>query len=398
MTAKTLKIETHDKLPNSWSHIINLYPKLFVKIQEDDIKADAAWKPTVVYLCRKLKQTIQTDNNNIHFIAIQEKLTGLLIKLYINGIIQSLQYTKLNTRKRRRARAKIDCIKENCHANKIVTSDKIMNEPTTIQRLLNACEIGDVGETRIILSDSSFDPSSHNNQALAKAIIWGHIEVINLLLQDERIRKTTSPEFIIALSQGNAELESYLKEHVYTIFSFCNNCPICLDKTDNMFTMSCLHDVHLSCVEGMIKKECPICRQKVTNWPKETLETLNENVKEYKHEVIQEEQEQIRLQHGLENNIFGIPNFTEFANILQNMPALHDGMVSPYDENDQYSNEDYIPSMNISWMNHVPHLPTFLAINMLFTQGIIQPQNLNNDMTDEEIAFQMQMEEMNQMD
>ena len=52
--------------------------------------------------------------------------------------------------------------------------------------------------------------------------------------------------------------------------SFKNNCPICLTADENMFTLSCKHDVHLECVGGMFQSCCPICRQEVTNWPEET--------------------------------------------------------------------------------------------------------------------------------
>ncbi len=168
----------------------------------------------------------------------------------------------------------------------------------SITEFLAACETGNLEKVNELLCDQTIDPAQNDNELVRTAVMWCQVDILDALLRNERVKKATTPEFLFNIAKGNGDIETYLKNNVYKLLSFCNECPICLETTADMFTMSCLHCVHLECVEGMNKKECPICRKEVTNWPEAVSDKILQNGKEYKDEVFREEQDAIRQELG----------------------------------------------------------------------------------------------------
>lgn len=69
------------------------------------------------------------------------------------------------------------------------------------QELIFASIFGDIDMVRLLLADERVDPSADNNAALRLAARNGHLEAVKLLLADERVELA---------SDKNAEYASYL--------------------------------------------------------------------------------------------------------------------------------------------------------------------------------------------
>jgi len=80
--------------------------------------------------------------------------------------------------------------------------------------------------------------------------------------------------------------------------NFNEECPICLDKDETMFTLKCKHRMHIDCAKGMLKLQCPLCRKKITTFPKEIKDKIRENEAASLREAIDEESRY--LQHSMD--------------------------------------------------------------------------------------------------
>lgn len=103
------------------------------------------------------------------------------------------------------------------------------------------------------------------------------------------INKNSSPCKKFPL-KGNEYCHFHLKESLNDV------CPICLEKEPKMYPLSCSHQLHLECCQGLMKLECPICRSQVINLPKNIVEKIKENIQKYKEEITNQETEEIRRQ------------------------------------------------------------------------------------------------------
>ena len=95
------------------------------------------------------------------------------------------------------------------------------------------------------------------------------------------------------------------------IFAVGNSCPICLEKDNTMFVLSCSHHIHLECSEGLTSPKCPLCRAFVTNWPEELKEKIEKNQEMRKMEIA--EQENAEMIESMSTNIvFVIPGYEDY--------------------------------------------------------------------------------------
>lgn len=90
---------------------------------------------------------------------------------------------------------------------------------------------------------------------------------------------------------------------VHTKVELNDPCPICLEKDGNMYPLSCLHRIHLECMEGFTKLQCPICRAKLLNIPDELRKKIEKNGEVYKEEVCEEERRELLEYLERENSI-----------------------------------------------------------------------------------------------
>lgn len=88
-------------------------------------------------------------------------------------------------------------------------------------------------------------------------------------------------------------------------------CPICLEKTGEMFSLDCFHKVHLDCCLNLISFECPLCRKKINNFPDVVKEAIDKNIIKYKDQVEKEERDTI-LREINEN----------YSSVVSNLPHL----------------------------------------------------------------------------
>ena len=75
--------------------------------------------------------------------------------------------------------------------------------------------------------------------------------------------------------------------------NFNKECPVCLDEENEMYILSCQHRAHIKCLEGMNKKECPLCRAIITNLPISVKKKIKENYENYQREKEEEDREEI---------------------------------------------------------------------------------------------------------
>jgi len=93
---------------------------------------------------------------------------------------------------------------------------------------------------------------------------------------------------------GCASLEPKCSRPAEPDSSFCKIhaevCPICLEvKKEKLFLLSCLHKFHPTCLKGMIKLECPMCRQVPINVSDDIKLSIAGNGAKYKIEKEEDE-------------------------------------------------------------------------------------------------------------
>jgi len=62
-----------------------------------------------------------------------------------------------------------------------------------------------------------------------------------------------------------------------------SNCPICFEVV-NSRKLDCGHEMHESCMSGLNKLECPLCRKTLKNIPKHIKKIITCNIKNLKPE------------------------------------------------------------------------------------------------------------------
>ncbi len=75
-------------------------------------------------------------------------------------------------------------------------------------------------------------------------------------------------------------------------------CPICLGQftpaeQSSLHVATCEHAMHQVCMDGLVKKECPICRREITNLPTDLKTKIDANATAYRQERDEEEQHEI---------------------------------------------------------------------------------------------------------
>lgn len=217
----------------------------------------------------------------------------------------------------------------------------------TKKQFLNACQKNDVETVRTFLAQTRFDPTFNKNAAVYMSMMYNSVGVLELLLKDPRIKVdigelekiADSTDVLMVLKKFKPREtpgETLLKTPTHPKPKHNSPCPICLDEEEDMFVLNCSHAIHLECASGMIKKECPICREEMKNLPQELNRKLETNAKEYKDEVIREEQEEIR------NSIRGTfqhPGVGALAFLLRNI-MREDGEMSNSNSSEQNDEEN----------------------------------------------------------
>lgn len=113
-------------------------------------------------------------------------------------------------------------------------------------------------------------------------------------------------------------LKGYKKciRHVLMTQKFYNEeCPICLgDDEKDMYPLSCLHRIHKECAKGLTKLECPLCKQKIINFPDSLVDQIKKNGKKLEQEREEEERREI-----LESMNFLIPPQMVILQVIREM-------------------------------------------------------------------------------
>lgn len=116
----------------------------------------------------------------------------------------------------------------------------------------------------------------------------------------------------------NSDVCSCHKSSRKIISVFQDKCPVCLDDDGDFFKLSCSHTIHLVCSEGLVEAKCPICREKILNFPEKLNEKISENAEKYKQEIITEETEALQFR---ENNLRQSGPQVEFISAIRDLIA-----------------------------------------------------------------------------
>jgi len=127
--------------------------------------------------------------------------------------------------------------------------------------------------------------------------------------------KTRFVQKKISTKQKSVQKKISTKEIVYN-----SECPICLEEDENLFiTKPCDHRIHLECVKGMMNSLCPMCRVKITNFPKRIADTLKNNEEKKRREDVEAEHTRILATLGR------IPAAESFLSNLRTLPLSEQG-------------------------------------------------------------------------
>lgn len=68
-------------------------------------------------------------------------------------------------------------------------------------------------------------------------------------------------------------------------------CPVCLEEIepDNMFTLSCQHEVCVKCTHSLFNLECPLCRRETTNYPEDIKNSITRNAERFQRDTEEED-------------------------------------------------------------------------------------------------------------
>lgn len=81
---------------------------------------------------------------------------------------------------------------------------------------------------------------------------------------------------------------------------FNDVCPICLEDDDGASLMRCRHQIHVLCISGATKLECPICADDLFYLPDLVKAKIEDNADRYKQEQLeQERQDLLEFQQSL---------------------------------------------------------------------------------------------------
>lgn len=93
--------------------------------------------------------------------------------------------------------------------NKVDIFAKMENDPNVfdVSPMLLAIENNHIEVVKLLLKDDRFDPVVDNNYAIRKASEHGHVEVVKLLLQDPRVDPTVDNNYTIKYASKNGYVE-----------------------------------------------------------------------------------------------------------------------------------------------------------------------------------------------
>ena len=68
----------------------------------------------------------------------------------------------------------------------------------------------------------------------------------------------------------------YCDSHKPQEKGYQNDCPICLENSASMLILNCSHQIHEECCSGLIRLDCPICKESV-KWPENIRKQIEKN-------------------------------------------------------------------------------------------------------------------------
>ena len=100
---------------------------------------------------------------------------------------------------------KTEILLESKLSNRIVDWRIIYSEIKSKVDLKQAAKEGDLNLVNILIN-ANFDPSADDNYAIRKASEKGHLNVVNRLLEDDRVDPSARDNYAIRTASGNGHL------------------------------------------------------------------------------------------------------------------------------------------------------------------------------------------------
>ena len=133
------------------------------------------------------------------------------------------------------------------------------------EELLKACKKNEIEKVRILLNNG-VDPTEYDNMALEICSIYGHAELVKLLLQDPRVDPSQNENYSIQLASeyGQTEVVKILLKDPRVNISDCYYHAIrWASRNDHVDTLKeLLKDPRLDLSSVMIKKIIASCNNK----------------------------------------------------------------------------------------------------------------------------------------
>ena len=74
---------------------------------------------------------------------------------------------------------------------------------------------------------------------------------------------------------------------------FNKECPACFSDEGELYMMSCMHRMHSECAKHLISTECPLCRETVSNFHDNVIQSIAENEKIFQRDLEIEDREML---------------------------------------------------------------------------------------------------------
>lgn len=160
---------------------------------------------------------------------------------------------------------------------------------------------------------------------------------------------------------------------------FNTECPICFsDDTEPspMHMMPCMHRLHLECAIHLTSFECPLCRAKINNFPKNIHDSIVKNERERRDEI------ELDDRRALQNAIRSLP-----PQIVPSEPPLQLEVIAALQHlRDQGIPLRYIPvNIVVKVPRNSPRPPEGVIFNTIFNHILCQiSEDISSDILEDE--------------
>lgn len=173
------------------------------------------------------------------------------------------------------------------------------------------------------------------------------------------------------------------------VLQYNRECPCCLSDEGDFYLTPCMHRLHLECAEHLTSFECPLCRTKITNFPKHINDNIEGNKLKFKNDMEEEDRRNI-LRDELTIQNLPLLQFEALTAIhyLRN-EGIGNGHLPDNVQINTYSNN--APPANVVFTTIVSSVIEQMDSTIRNIDGL---ENIEEDLSDEDNPFDGRLEEL----